>query len=223
MVALPDLSAAQIRNLKIAIPLAPTLAVAERVAMAGWTETNWRNLANDGKAFRSDAEVVRPGWVDGVGQALRSDLYAILRLSLNYPNDGIGNNGGSTGIYQQLSQDYVGRRFPGAKWGWGTLAQTMDVKEATKLYLAKVIVTSELVYKDDYGNTVKLSDPIARDVLTVQRPTASEGKSANYGTDNIAIAKWLARKFWVKTSSTSQSGELARTDRPFVDRLLHWS
>lgn len=42
---------------------------------------------------------------------------------------------------------------------------------------------------------MRLSDPIAADVLRVQQPLADEAESDNYGPANVAIARALAARF----------------------------
>jgi hypothetical protein len=101
------------------------------------------------------------------------------------PHDAVGNNGGSTGILQQLSQDYVAARFPGKTWGWGTVAATMDVGQACRMFLPRLVVT------DNGGYQGMTFDPIAADVLRVQQPKLSEASSGNYSAERVAMARHL--------------------------------
>jgi hypothetical protein len=154
------------------------------------TESGGLIYGNDGKAFHPDPAQRRPGWdKDDQGKPLPTgvlaDCYRVLRTSLAYPHDAVGNNGGSTGILQQLSQDYVGARFPGKTWGWGALADTMDVGKACRMFLAALIVTSDGTYQ------AMNFDPIAADVLRVQRPLLSEASSGNYGPARVGAARHL--------------------------------
>ena len=154
-----------------------------RLVFAVMSESGGLVYANDGRAFRDDAEQVRPGWAEGVPLEQRARIRAALAPSMDIPHDAVGNNGGSTGILQQLSQDYVAARFPGKTWGWGSLAQTMDIEKACRMFLDKVRVTSERTYRGmDF-------DPIAADVLRVQQPLVSESSSANYSASRVAEAK----------------------------------
>lgn len=152
------------------------------------SESGGRVYANDGLAFHPDPAVRRPGWdTDDNGKplspAVLARCYAAVRASLACPHDAVGNNGGSTGILQQLSQDYVGARFPGKTWGWGSLADTMDIDRACRMFLDRLVVTANRSYRGrDF-------DPIAADVLRVQQPLVSESSSSNYGQDKVDAAK----------------------------------
>jgi hypothetical protein len=149
------------------------------------TESGGLVYANDGKAFADDAEHVRPGWAEGVPLDQRARIREALAPSMALPHDAVGNNGGSTGILQQLSQDYVGARFPGKTWGWGTVAATMDVGQACRMFLPRLAVTNNGGYQ---GMTL---DPIAADVLRVQQPKLSEASSGNYSAERVAMARHL--------------------------------
>ena len=200
MATMPNLDAAQIRNCKAAISQAPSLAAAERLAFGMWSEGRCYNYANDGRnTSRSPGFDKNPHWV------------AILRLSLNYAHDKVGSNGRSTGILQQISSDVDG--------GWGSRAGTLDPAISARRFLAALKVTDDSVYSGTLLTSsgsrkvkVQLSDAIAADVLRVQQPLADEAESSNYNGDQVAIAKWQARQFWVQTSSTSSSSDtLAQT------------
>ena len=159
-----------------------------RLVFAVMSESGGLVYANDGKAFHPDTAQRRPGWDrDDRGNPLPAsvlaDCYRVLRRSLDLPHDAVGNNGGSTGILQQLSQDYVAARFPGKTWGWGSLAQTMDIEKACRMFLDKVRVTSERTYRGmDF-------DPVAADVLRVQQPLISEQSGGGYSAARVAAAK----------------------------------
>lgn len=160
-----------------------------RLVLAVQTESGGLVYANDGKAFHPDLSQRRAGWDrDDRGNPLPPEIldacYRALRASLVYAHDAVGNNGGSTGILQQLSQDYVGARFPGKTWGWGTLADTMNVDKACRMFLARLTVTSN---RDYLGRDF---DPIVADVLRVQQPKISE-VDQNYGPAQVAAAKHL--------------------------------
>ena len=158
-----------------------------RLVFAVMSESGGRVYANDGLAFHPDPAKRRPGWdKDDNGNPLPMEIlaacYAAVRKSLDFPHDAVGNNGGSTGLAQQLSQDYVGARFPGKTWGWGTLADTMSVDKACRMFLDRLQVTGNREYR---GGSY---DPIAADVLRVQQPLLSEQRS-NYGQDKVDAAK----------------------------------
>jgi hypothetical protein len=155
-----------------------------RLVLAVQTESGGLVYSNDGLAFADNAEKVRPGWAEGVPLEQRAKIRAVLRTSLAFGHDAVGNNGGSTGILQQLSQDYVSARFPGKTWGWGTLADTMDISKACAMFLSRLVVTSK---RDYLGRDF---DPIVADVLRVQQPLISE-VDANYGPDEVRAAKHL--------------------------------
>ena len=166
-----------------------------RLVFAVMSESGGLVYANDGKAFRDDAEQVRPGWAEGVPLEQRARIRAALAPSMAIEHDAVGNNGGSTGILQQLSQDYVGARFPGKTWGWGSLADTMDIEKACRMFLDRVRVTNDRTYRGmDF-------DPIAADVLRVQQPLVSESSSANYSAARVAEAKRIVDQ-WSQTYFT---------------------
>lgn len=152
----------------------------ERLAFVGLTESGWKNYANDGAAFADDFAAKRPGWAEGLPVDQRRRIRDVLRRSLDLPHDAVGNNGGSTGPYQQLSQDYVAARFPGKTWGWGSMADTMDIGKATVMFLDRLQVTDNPVYRD-----IRFAHPGIADVLRVQQPLVSESSSRNY-----SAARW---------------------------------
>lgn len=160
-----------------------------RLVLAVQTESGGLVYANDGKALHPDPAQRRSGWDrDDQGRPLPASVldscYRALRPSLAFVHDAVGNNGGSTGILQQLSQDYVSARFPGKTWGWGTLADTMDIGKACAMFLSRLVISSN---RDYLGRDF---DPIVADVLRVQQPLISE-VDANYGPDELAAAKHL--------------------------------
>lgn len=134
------------------------------------SESGGRVYANDGLAFHPDPAVRRPGWdTDDNGKplspAVLARCYAAVRASLACPH---------TGILQQLSQE---------TWGWGILADTMDIDRACRMFLDRLVVTANRSYRGrDF-------DPIAADVLRVQQPLVSESSSSNYGQDKVDAAK----------------------------------
>lgn len=191
-----QLAYARQKNYQVAIDTCKTWAAANnvqpwahlyRLIFAIHTESKGLIYANDGGAYHPDAAVRRPGWdKDENGNPLSATMlancYSAVRRSFDFPHDAVGNNGGSTGILQQLSQDYVAARFPGKTWGWGSLANTMSVQDACWAFLDRVRVTSDR----NYGG--KDFDPIIADVLRVQQPLASE-VAVNYGADVLVVAK----------------------------------
>ena len=161
-----------------------------RVALCGWTESRGHNESNDGLAFADNFAQVRPGWAEGLPVNQRRVIRDTLRQSLDINGEDVGNNGGSTGMYQQLSQDYVGLRFPGKTWGYGSIADTMDITKATEMFLEKLQVTNNPVYMG-----ITFSDPITADILRVQQPLVSESSSSNYNADQVAIAREIVVQF----------------------------
>ena len=177
-----------------------------RLVFAVMSESGGLQYASLGAAFpASAAEATRTWegyprgespwtWEDGkpipeldvtteAGRARRAAIRAALSESTTFPHDAVGNNGLSTGILQQISQDAVAARYPGKTWGWGSLAQTMDIEKACRMFLDRVRVTNDRTYRS------MVFDPIAADVLRVQQPLVSESSSANYSAARVAEAK----------------------------------
>lgn len=164
-----------------------------RLVFAVMSESSGLIYANDGLAFHPDPAKRRKGWdTDDQGKPLPADVldacYRAVRTSLAFEHDDVGNNGGSTGILQQLSQDYVGARFPGSKWGWGTLADTMDIGKACGMFLSRLVITNDTSYTDADG-TVSGLNPIAVDVLRVQQPRTDEVRKGGYSAAKVAEYK----------------------------------
>lgn len=164
-----------------------------RVAFAALTESGGRVYANAGEAFTEDTP-----WSQGLTAEKRAQIAEVLRGSLDYPHDAVGKNGGSTGWLQQLSREYV-KAALGASWGWGTIAETMDVATSTRMFLSALKVTGDPVYVTADGPRVTLTSSIAADVLRVQRPLLSEVQSGNYSADQVARAKRLVDN-WTGTN-----------------------
>lgn len=156
-----------------------------RLAFAALTESGGRVYANAGAAFTAETQ-----WSAGMPPDKRAGVAAVLASSLRLPHDAVGRNGGSTGWLQQLSRDYVTAAL-NASWGWGSIPETMDVAKSTRMFLDALTVTDDPVYVPSAGAPVRLSDPIAADVLRVQRPLYSEAASGNYGAERVAQAKRL--------------------------------
>lgn len=156
-----------------------------RVAFVLITESGGgRMYANEGAAFPDSGTTP---WADNsLSTGQRRKIRESLSRSMSYPHDAVGGNGGSTGMYQQLSQDYVGARFPGKTWGWGTLADTMDVDKSTRMFLDRLQVTDNPEYRG-----FRYSDPLVADVLRVQQPLTSESGSSNYSAAQVARARRL--------------------------------
>lgn len=144
---------------------------------------------NDGLAFHPDPAKRRGKWAEGLSEAQIADIYAYLRTSLDLPHDAVGNNGGSTGPLQGLSYGYVSRRFPGKTWGWGTIAQTMDVRDAIGRFLDALRITTDTTYQATDGPVTGL-DPLSVAVLRVQQPLAEEARK-NYGGTVVAKARHI--------------------------------
>ena len=184
------LDAAQTRNFAAALATEPDQARRERLAFGIWTESRGYNYANGGlNTSRS------PGVTPAVAE--------ILRRSTALPNDGVRNNGRSTGILQQTSGEVGG--------GWGDMAGTMIPAVSAGRFNARLAVTDNPVYEgwlyqpDGSRRKVRvaLSDPIAADVLRVQQPLADEAESDNYGAEQVAFARQLAARFAPKPISAA--------------------
>ena len=156
-----------------------------RTVFAVFTETGGYIYANRGEAFTTDTQ-----WSREMPPEQRARVVAILKGSLAFDHDKVGRNGGSTGILQQLSRQYVQAALGGG-WGWGTIADTMHVRTAARMFVNAVRVTGDTVYVAADGARITLSHSIAADVLRVQRPLASEAKSSNYDAAQVARARHL--------------------------------
>ena len=141
MVDYPKLSDTQIGNVRVGLAAAKEwaqsknksiLAVQLRLIFAAWTESRFRNLCNNGNAFAPGAELT--SWNEGLSAEQCRVIRYQLRTSMTLPNDGEGDNGGSTGWLQQLSQTYVFERLR-KNWGYGTIADTMDVYRSSVMFL----------------------------------------------------------------------------------------
>ena len=177
-----QLDAAQDRNFRAALAVAPGRAEAERLAFGIWTESRGYVYANDGRNT-SNSPGVTPA------------IAAILRRSLDLPHDQVGSNGRSTGPLQQLSSDVGG--------AWGDMAGTMDPAESSRRFLDALTVTDNPVYSGilltPTGSRrvdITLSSPVAADVLRVQQPLADEAQSSNYGAAQVAIALEITDRFY---------------------------
>lgn len=202
--AYPELKPAQIENVKLGLRAAAewakaknkdVTAVQERLIFAAWTESRFRNLANNGNAFAPNAKLT--SWNEGLTAEQCRVIRYQLRTSMLLPTadkDDTGENGGSTGWLQQLSGTYVMERF-GKTWGYGTIADTMDVYKSSWMFLDRLVITNSKSYKPSDGNAFDLSDPIARDVLTVQKPLLREALSDNYDEHQVAYAKKIVAKY----------------------------
>lgn len=198
----PKLADHQIKNFKIGLATARSWAqangkdatkVQQRLAFAAWTESRGRNLCNNGNAF---AKLTT--WSRGLSEEKCKVLRYILRTSMTIPNDGEGENGGSTGWLQQLSNTYVMEMF-GKQWGYGTIAQTMDIPKSSIMFMERLAVTTSSVYnaklKDGTPKSITGLDPIVRDVLTTQQPLWEEAVSDNYDNEKLNIALWLVEQY----------------------------
>ncbi|MBM9467276.1 hypothetical protein [Nakamurella leprariae] len=121
-------------------------------------------------------------------------MAAILRRSLDLPHDKVGSNGRSTGPLQQLSSDVGG--------GWGDMAGTMDIATSVRRFLAALKVTDTPVYAGTLVTPtgsrrveIRLSSPVAADVLRVQQPLADEAESSNYSAAQVAVAQQIAAAY----------------------------
>jgi hypothetical protein len=167
------------------------------VCFALLTESNGRNLGNDGRNTSNS-----PGVTPSVAALLRRSVDPVWLAANNLQIDGVGSNGRSTGVLQQLSRDVGG--------SWGTMQETLRPADAARMFLAKLVVTNDSVYTGwnvtQSGQRewveVQLSSPIAADVLRVQQPLASEARSSNYGPAHVAEAKALAAQFYKTPTQT---------------------
>lgn len=173
----------QARNFAEALAVADTAAKRERLAFAVWSESRGFNYANGGlNESHSPGFAEHPEWP------------AILRRSTELPNDGVRNNGRSTGILQQTSAEVGG--------GWGDMAGTMTPAVAARRFLDRLVVTDERVFRavllTPAGRElvdVECPSPVAADVLRVQQPLAEEARSDNYGPAVLAAALEIADRF----------------------------
>ena len=164
-----QLNDAQRRNFVTALALATTDAQRQRLALAVWTESRGRNLANDGS--RSP------------------NFTAVLRRSLQMDHDGVGDNFRSVGILQQIPEECDGV--------WGPMVDCMNPAVAPIRFLRALEVTDTGVFDGKlFSFTTQRSErlvkdfgsPVIRDVLAVQQPALEEAASDNYGQDNLAAA-----------------------------------
>jgi hypothetical protein len=204
-------------------------AKALRVVFCFMSESNGRQLLNDGAAFHPDPRKRRAGWADGWSAARCEPVYAALRTSLVYPDPGAapGNNGGSTGAAQGLSDDYLTALFGRAtSYGWGTIAQQLDpgtgVEFVADAFLGKLRVTDQRKYlytkADGRPGSITCSDPAVADVLRVQQPKPSEAESDNYGAAELEQARLI-----LASLMTDQPAPVPPQPVAFVAGLLHRS
>lgn len=180
MVALDE---RQARNFAAALAAARSDAERERLAFGVWSESRGYNYANGGlNTSHSPGFAEHPEWP------------ALLRRSTALPNDGVRNNGRSTGILQQTSAEVGG--------GWGDMAGTMTPAIAGRRFLDRLVITDEPVFRaillTPEGRElvdVECPSPVVADVLRVQQPLAEEARSDNYGAANLAIALQIAGLF----------------------------
>lgn len=178
------LTPAQERNLRAALEVTNDPAMRVRLAFAVWTESRALITANGGlNTSHSPGFDTHPQWP------------AILRRSLELPHDAVGNNGRSTGMLQQISDDVGG--------GWGSMAGTMDPATSARRFLAALRVTDNPIYAGwlltPTGREwvkVELSDPIAADVLRVQQPLANEARSSNYDASQVTVARAIVAQLF---------------------------
>lgn len=196
-----------------------------RVVLCFYTESKGNQLRNDGLAYHPDARLRRKGWADGWSAAQCQPIYDALRKSLLYPSYGRepGNNGGSTGAAQGLSDDYLTARFGRpTSYGWGSIAQQLNpetgIDFVADAFLRKLVVTDDRVYRytvNGENRKVTCSDAAVADVLRVQQPLPSEAESSNYGAANLAAARTILDQLWGSEviPSTPTSGS-------WIDQLL---
>jgi hypothetical protein len=177
-----DLDAAQRRNFLEAMAVATSPAERVRLVFAIWTETSGYNHSNDGRNL-SESPGVTPERVVLLRRSLDPEWQREHGLQI----DRVGSNGRSTGVLQQISADVGG--------GWGDMVGTLRPAVAAQRFLQELVVTDNEMFKAVLlvGDTSRLvliqRDPIAADVLRVQRPLAPEAESANYNDNQVAIAR----------------------------------
>jgi len=200
------LTPAQERNLRAALAVTDNVVERERLAFAIWTESRALVTANGGlNTSKSRGFDTHPQWP------------GILRRSLSMAHDAVGNNGRSTGILQQISDDVGGV--------WGSMAGTMDPATSARRFLAALKVTNNRFFvgtlQTPTGSErviVELSDPIAADVLRVQQPLADEARSSNYDASKVAIAREIVAQLFPTTQPAAPDLlETIMADRhPFI-------
>lgn len=176
----------QTANLRAALEVTDDPAKRVRLAFGIWSESRALIYANSGlNLSNSPGFDTHPQWP------------AALRRSLTIPHDAIGNNGRSTGMLQQISDDVGG--------GWGSMEGTMQPATSARRFLAALRVTDNPIYegwsvtptgrrwvKVDVGS-------IAADVLRVQQPLADEAESANYNAAQVATAIAITAQLFPNT------------------------
>jgi hypothetical protein len=195
-------------------------AKALRLVFCFMSESNGRQLRNDGAAFHPDPKQRRPGWADGWSAARCQPIYDTLRGSLTYPDHGTGNNGGSTGAAQGLSDDYLTVLFGSpTSYGWGSIAQQLDpgsgVEFVADAFLGKLRVTDQRVYfytdDDRRPRSLTCSDAAVADVLRVQQPKPTEARSSNYGAAELLQARAILAQLSMTTDDAGST---------WIDELL---
>jgi hypothetical protein len=194
------LTAAQTRNLRAAIGVATDPAVRVRIAFAAWSESRGLVLANGGlNTSRSPGFDTHPQWP------------GILRMSLALPHDGVGNNGRSVGMFQQIPADVGGV--------WGPMVGCMTPTTSAEQFYAHLRVTDDPVFKgkllrpDGKLEPVDVTlDPIAADVLRVQQPLADEARSSNYDASQVAVAKAIVAQLFPPTTDEGWFIDMADQD-----------
>ncbi len=128
--------------------------VACALACAAQESARFFMYANDGSGQTKDAAGV-------LGPFSDADK-AVIRESLALPHDRVGNDSASVGLFQQQP------KLPSRTWGWGTVAQCMDVGYSTGKFLDGLLAI-----------TSRPAKPLTVLIQTVQRSSYPD-----------AYAKW---------------------------------
>lgn len=161
---------------------AKTTAILQRLALALVTESSGGYIyANDGGAYDYTKKTQ---WNEGLSQEVQTRVAQLLRKSLSLPYDRVGRNGRSTGMLQQISLEANKALSPDIKWGWGSMAETMNPESSALMFVKQLRVTDDPVYKID-GKGYTTVSPIIADVLRVQQPLVSEALGTNYSQKNL--------------------------------------
>jgi hypothetical protein len=169
-----------------------------RLVAAIETETGCRVLGHTGKW------VGRGGRINSRQEAVLAGSAAAYRAATGREVDGLGDNGGSVGILQQIPTEVawlttVGGLDSGAPrpWaGWGPMVDCMKIETAVPKFLAQLRVTDDPKYLDKVT-----ASPIVADLLRIQRPLSSE-VAANYGASLVERARALAAQYAADGSDT---------------------
>jgi hypothetical protein len=169
-----------------------------RLVAAVETETGCRVLGHTGKW------VGRGGRINSRQEAVLAGSAAAYLAATGREVDGLGDNGGSVGILQQIPTEVawlttVGGLDSGAPrpWaGWGPMVDCMKIETSVPKFLDQLRVTDDPKYLDKVT-----ASPIVADLLRIQRPLSSE-VAVNYGASLVERARALAAQYAADGSDT---------------------